>query len=76
MKTLDDIRAAYPHLGTALYAYTPLGPVTLEILPPDGGKPIQFVAQTEAAAVALAFPDEEPEPAAATPPAPTTNVFD
>lgn len=90
MKSLDDIRAAYPHLGLACYAYAPHGPVTLEILPPDGGKPIKFVGPTEAAAVAAAFPaeDEQPEserpvarptePAHVAPPAAPTlpNVFD
>jgi hypothetical protein len=34
--TLDDLRAKYPHLGFALYAYTPLGNVTLECLTADG----------------------------------------
>lgn len=59
---LDAVRAAYPHLGFAVYAYDPGGPVTLEIH--DGGTVFTFRAATEAEAVALAFPAAlEPAPA-------------
>lgn len=59
MTRLDDLRALHPHLGFALYAYEPGGPVTLEIH--DGGHVFQFRAPTEAAVLATAFPPE-PEP--------------
>lgn len=69
MKALDDIRAKYPLLGLALYAFEPGKPVTLEIIVADQ-QPFTFVAATEAEAVALAFPaDDEPTP-------PPSNVFD
>lgn len=77
MKTLDDIRAAYPHLGLALYAYVPGGPFVLECLSTDG-KTFKFTGATEADAVAAAFPDEDtpapPPPATAV--SPPTNVFE
>lgn len=69
MKTIDDIRAKYPHLGLALYGLEPGKPVTLELLTPDG-KVFPFKAATEAEAVALAFPDED------TVPTPAVSVFD
>jgi hypothetical protein len=60
--TLDDLRARMPHLGFALYAYTPGGPVTLEIL--ENGLPSGTItAPTEAEAIAKLFPDPKPEPA-------------
>lgn len=67
--TLDGIREAYPHLGLALYAYEPGGPVNLEIHTPDGDM-FSFCGPSEAAVLASAFPDapEEPEP--------EDNVFD
>lgn len=91
MNTLDELRAAYPHLSLALYAYTPGGPVTLECI--VNGEVIgKFTGRTEAEAINAAFPDEdetpEPEraaqtpariadsPAASAPPAPTPSVFD
>lgn len=52
--TLDDLRAARPSLGFALYAYTPGGDVTLEIH--DGGEVFTFAAPTEGEAIASAFP--------------------
>ncbi len=54
MKTLDEVRAKYPHLGVALYAYTPNGEVTLECLSADG-KTFKFVGPTEAAAIRAAL---------------------
>jgi hypothetical protein len=58
--SLDDIRAAFPHLGLALYAMEPGQPVTLEIHTPDG-KMFTIRAKTEAAAIAKAFPPDDPE---------------
>jgi hypothetical protein len=58
--TLDDLRAAMPDLGFALYAYVPGGPVTLEIHAEEGV--FTFSGPTEAAAVAAAIPQTE-EPA-------------
>jgi hypothetical protein len=58
--TLDDLRAAAPDLGFALYAYDPGGPVTLEIHAAEGV--FTFTGPTEAAAVEAAFPrTEEPD---------------
>ena len=67
--TLDDARAALPHLGFAVYAMEPGGPVTLEIHAPDGTI-FTFSAATEAEALALAFPEM------ATPPEPELSLFD
>jgi hypothetical protein len=52
--TLDDLRAARPELGLALYAYTPGGAVTLEVH--SDGEVYSFTAATEAEAIASAFP--------------------
>lgn len=52
--TLDDLRAAFPDLGFALYGYDPRGPVTLEVFASEGV--FKFVAPTEAEAIAAAFP--------------------
>lgn len=60
MPTLDHLRAALPSLGFALYAYDPEGPVTLEVHSADGIFAVE--AETEAAAVALLLPADEPEP--------------
>jgi hypothetical protein len=82
MITLDDIRAKYPHLAVAVYALTPGGPVVLELLSADGSWSQKFTAPTEAAAVAQAFPDDEPvapvepTPPPAAPAVPVSNVFD
>jgi hypothetical protein len=78
MKTLDEVRAKYPHLGMTLYAIEPGKPVTLELITPDG-KLYEFRGATEEAAIA-AFVDEsggeEPPPEPAPAPAPVTSVFD
>lgn len=58
--SLDDVRAAYPHLGLAVYAYEPGGPVTLEIH--AAGQVFAFEAATEAEAVVTALPELEPQP--------------
>lgn len=63
MADLDAIRARFPHLGVAVYAYTPTGPVTLELHTPDGA--IHAVTNaTLAECIAAVFPDEAaaPEP--------------
>ncbi|MGF7008137.1 hypothetical protein [Aminobacter sp. BE322] len=62
--SLDELRAAYPHLGFAVYALEPGGTVTLEVHTPDG-QLFTWSAPTVDAAIARAFPPEtlEPEPA-------------
>lgn len=73
--SLDDLRARYPHLGFAVYAIEPGGPVTLEVHTPDGTV-FTTVGPTEAAAIARRFPPE-PEAPPSPPAAPSpTNVFD
>ena len=72
--SLDDIRAAFPRLGLAVYAFDPGGPVTLEVHAADG-QVFPFEGATFAAVAARAFPSltGPPDP----PPVPTTtNVFD
>ena len=53
--TLDEIRAAYPHLGIALYAYEPGGPVTLEVFS-QGEIAASFEGHTVGDVIAAAFP--------------------
>jgi|APThiThiocy_ev2_2_1041544.scaffolds.fasta_scaffold38821_2 hypothetical protein len=53
--TLDHLRAAYPALGFALYAYDPGGRVTLEIH--DGKDVFTFSGATEAEVISVAFPE-------------------
>lgn len=53
----DELRAAHPELAFAVYAYEPGGPVTLEVLTPDGAAYV-FKAETLDAAIAVAFPPE------------------
>jgi len=57
--TLDDARAAYPHLGFCVYAMEPGEKLTLEIHAPDGTI-FTFYGATETAALALAFPETAP----------------
>lgn len=57
-RSLDEARRLFPALGFALYAYTPGLPVTLEVH--DGDALFSWTADTEAAAFAQAFPDEQP----------------
>lgn len=59
--TLDDARAAYPHLGLAVYALDPSGEVTLDIIGGDDDV-FTFRGPTEAAAILSAFPDLAPTP--------------
>lgn len=76
--SLDEARAAYPHLGFALYALEPGGAVTLEIHAPDG-QMFTARAKTEAAALAKMFPpemaDEPDEPEVSASPKETTDIF-
>lgn len=76
--SLDDIRAAFPQLGLAVYAFDPGGPVTLEVHAADG-QVFPFEGATFAAVAARAFPSlaRPPDPPPVPEPAPTTtNVFD
>lgn len=59
---MDELRAAMPDFGFALYAFEPGGDVTLEVITPDG-QTFQFVGPTEAAVIARALPGAA-EPAA------------
>jgi hypothetical protein len=58
--TLDELRALLPALGFALYAYTPGGPVTLEVHAAEGV--FTFTGPTEAAVIDAAFPQPEEIP--------------
>ena len=71
----DEIRSENPDLAINLYAMTPGGDVTLEVITPDGQN-FTWVAPTAAEATALAFP-ADPEPDAEAPPKPQpTSIFD
>lgn len=71
----DRIRRVHRWSGLAVYAYEPGGPVTLEVLTPDG-QTYAWTAPTLREAAARAFPDlmpgEEPAPAEA----PAIDIFD
>ncbi len=67
---LDEIRAKYQHLGLALYAFDPKGPVTLEVLTPTGDI-FSFSGATEAEVLLRAFAPEDEEPKK-----PEPSVFD
>jgi hypothetical protein len=56
--TFDDLRAAHPDLGFALYAYSAGEPVTLEVI--DADKSYTFTGWSASAAIAAAFPEPEP----------------
>ncbi|MGO3930834.1 hypothetical protein [Rhodopseudomonas pseudopalustris] len=70
LPSLDDLRAARPELSLALYAYTPGGAVTLEIL--HDGQSYKFTGATVAEAILAAF---APPPEAAPSP-PDSDIFD
>lgn len=53
--TLDDIRAANPHLGFAIYAMEPQGAVTLEVIDTEGDI-FTFHGNTEKEVLESAFP--------------------
>jgi hypothetical protein len=67
----DAVRAAFPRLGLAIYAYDPGGLVQMEVHTADG-QVFPFEGPTLAALIGRAFPSLAPPPE----PAPTTNVFD
>lgn len=69
--TLDELRAANPELAFAVYALEPGGPVTFEVHTPDGSF-YTFLGESEAAAIAEAFPDIVREPAQPAPAAETS----
>jgi len=76
--TLDTVRAAFPHLGLAIYAYDAGGPVTLEIHAADG-QVFSFTELTELAVLTRAFPLLVPDPAhepEPEPDQPQPSVFD
>ena len=74
--TLDDIRARFPHLGLAVYAYQPGGDVTLECHAPDGSI-FKFTGRTEHEAVMAGFGEDlaPPDTAPADTPA-LPSIFD
>jgi hypothetical protein len=73
--SLDDVRAAFPKLGLAVYAYEPSRPVTLEVHAADG-QTFSFTGATLAAVLTRAFPSlAQPAPEPPTPEQPH-NVFD
>lgn len=61
ISSLDDARREHPDLAFSLYALTPGGAITLEIVTPDE-EIFTFTATTEAAAFAVAFPPEKGAP--------------
>jgi len=60
--TFDEARARNPGLALTLYALDPLGPVTLEIISPEG-EIFKFESDTGQGALDLAFPPPAPESA-------------
>lgn len=62
MDRFDAIRAANPDLAISLYALTPGGSVTLEVI--SGEQSWTWVGETGEAAMEMAFPLETPEPPA------------
>ncbi|MCW4115646.1 hypothetical protein NPA31_011795 [Aurantimonas sp. MSK8Z-1] len=65
--TFDELRAAHPELGAALYAYEPGVGVTLELLTPDGAQ-FLFTGPTAQAAIDAAFPPDPIDLPAPAPP--------
>jgi hypothetical protein len=72
---IDAIRAEYPHLRIALYAYEPGGDVTLEVLSSDDQQ-FTFIASTAEIAVRRAFPELFEAPVQPAAPTPDINLFD
>ena len=69
----DALRAENPDLIINLYAMTPRGVVTLEVITPDG-ETYSWTAETAAQAYVMAFPERvEPVPEAS---AIATDIFD
>lgn len=69
--TFDEIRENHPELAVSLYAITPRGPVTFEVITEDGTA-YQFQGPTAQEAIDAAFPSVEP----AVPELKTDSVFD
>jgi len=63
-RSLDEARRLYPALAMFLYAQTPGGPVTLEIVDPEVSDqiPLSWTAPTEREAWEKAFPATPAEP--------------
>ncbi|SFI05367.1 hypothetical protein [Methylobacterium brachiatum] len=65
-RSLDDARRLLPGVGVSIYAMTPGGPVTLELLeeglPGEPPQAITWEAPTERACWEKAFPATEAEP--------------
>jgi hypothetical protein len=74
MLTLDAVRERFPAFALALYALEPGGPITLEILAPDG-ESFTFTGPTEAAVLERAFPDMTPAAAEPDSPAAELDIF-
>ena len=68
----DEIRSENPDVAINLYAMTPGGDVTLEVITPDGQN-FTWAASTAAAAIELAFP-AEPTPGTERPICPNTGL--
>lgn len=60
MATFDDLRAAYPRTGFAVYAYAPGEPVTIEAHTEDG-QVLAMTHPTLAGCLAVLLPSPEPE---------------
>ncbi len=78
MIPFDEIRAKYPHLGFAIYAYEPGKPVTLECIT-LAGDTFTFLGESALEAMAEGFPEDLPGSAPspdAVPSADPTSVFD
>lgn len=73
--TIDDLRAAHPELGFALYAMEPGKPVTFEVYTPDG-QVYSFTGASAEGAMGQAFPPSEIAPEPAQQPTPAASVFD
>jgi hypothetical protein len=58
--TFDEIRENWPHLGLAVYAYEPGGPVTVEVLSADGSR-FELSGLTLDETLGMLFPAPEPE---------------
>lgn len=68
--TFDEARSAYPAMIFNVYAFVPMGPVTLETI--VDGASFTFEGDTLQAALDLAFPPPLPE----APPDPPANAFE
>lgn len=71
----DEIRRRWPHLGLALYAIEPHGPVVAEVFATDGTTYSQQGATAEAALAGL-FPEVMEQPHVVSPGTREESVFD